>query len=320
MLVNGFGVLADLLLLGILTNQIYFYYLAYPEDKLAIKLAVTTVYALGLSQTIIALFDHSRASLYTDYDELCRAFISDIWDPSLASKFDGAFFWFSIFLSSAIVAFVAQCLYVYRIFIMSQKLWLSIMVNLLSLSQLIIGIISSICAYDNSENIMLDVCNKVQGQYNSYLWCPLTVTCDVTISIIMSTLLLKRRKDVFKKNTHAQITKIVQLIAETGAATSLVVLTYAASAIFQFSNKYNTAPIPGLATGKVYSNSMLVILNSRAKILGARETSKIDWNTVEMSPGFTDVGDGERNLSASASLNSVQLRARAQRLSIEGAS
>ncbi|KAJ3569255.1 hypothetical protein NP233_g5171 [Leucocoprinus birnbaumii] len=302
--VTGFGVLADVLLLGILTVQIYFYYIGFPGDRLAFKLAVTTVYVIGLSQTAVAIFDYFIVISHLFHK--CEQVLSDLEATSFN---DGKHSWFSINLSCAVVAFVVQFSYAYRIFLISQKPWVPILVVLLSLAQLVTGVLLSICT-GASPDVMFkwDMCIP-DAIY--LMWAPLSAACDVTISIYMSIFLLKRRKSVIKKKLYAHITRIVQLVAETGAATSLVVLCYIATLNIPLNIAFGYS-IPGLAASKVYSNSLLILLNSRAEILGARETvPTTTWNTLEIPTGVIEGENAEvisRNILTGS--DNVQLRAR----------
>jgi len=111
----------------------------------------------------------------------------------------------------------------------------------------------------------------------SKVWGPLNFLCDATITVSMSILLLTRRKVTLKKTTHAQISRIVRIVVETGLATSIVVMAYTLaydlpSISFPSPTSESAWFTPGLIMGKVYSNSMLALLNSRLTIVGGRNT------------------------------------------------
>jgi len=199
-----------LLLFGILTTQIYMYYLAFPKDRRLLKLAVAWVYVVGTVQIIVTLVDINTALRSTST-------ASDPYDScyGVAIATQGNI-WFTITTSSAAVALVAQWLYAYRIYVISYKLWISILIICLSLGQLGSSILGSFCSYRSS----VEVENMCTSGFDR-VWGPLNLLCDVTITLSMSILLLRRRKGTLKRTTHARITKVIRLVVETGLATSM---------------------------------------------------------------------------------------------------
>jgi hypothetical protein len=66
----------------------------------------------------------------------------------------------------------------------------------------------------------------------------------------------------------------------------------------------NQYVIPGLAMSKVYSNSMLALLNSRAKILNGRGLElETQWHTIEHSQTLTRNTSPQENSAASVGTN-----------------
>ncbi|KXN92877.1 hypothetical protein AN958_07131 [Leucoagaricus sp. SymC.cos] len=94
---------------------------------MATKLAVMSVYALGLAQTTVAMIDLYQTT-WCSVPGL-DSFFSH-WDPFLQP-------WFSVYASGAVAAFIIQCFYAYRIFIISRKFWISVLIVLLSSTQVV---------------------------------------------------------------------------------------------------------------------------------------------------------------------------------------
>lgn len=84
--------------------------------------------------------------------------------------------------------------------------------------------------------------------------------------------------------THALVTKLVQLIVETGMLTALMA-TIDLILFMAFPHTAYHAAI-ALTLAKLYSNSMLVILNSRIRIIGGRNPIPGDTIAVDMSTGY----------------------------------
>ncbi|KAF5354120.1 hypothetical protein D9756_006885 [Leucocoprinus leucothites] len=269
-----FGTALDLLLLGILTTQIYVYYLGFPGDRISIKLTIAIIYMVGLAQTAFAVLDIYRMSL-------CSHPGRKMLHTESTSM---VHWWFSISLSSAIVAVFVQFFYAYRIKTLSGILWLPIFIVVLSLGQLAGGVLSALC-YGIESILPLFFRNPVCHSAST-IWGSLNVACDVTISVSMSVLLLKQRKGIFKGRTYAKVTKIIQLIIETGTVATITVFCYALLRELNLTPHFGIFfPAPGLAIGKIYSNSMLALLNNRMEIVGGRPEFRAD-SMVEDSLRF----------------------------------
>lgn len=84
--------------------------------------------------------------------------------------------------------------------------------------------------------------------------------------------------------THALVTKLVQLIVETGMLTALMA-TIDLILFMAFPHTAYHAAI-ALTLAKLYSNSMLVILNSRIRIIGGRNPIPGDTIAVDVSGSY----------------------------------
>ncbi|KAF7770855.1 hypothetical protein Agabi119p4_6829 [Agaricus bisporus var. burnettii] len=103
-------------------------------DRAVLKAAVVWVYLAGMAQTGLALLDLHNVYLGRFFGE--REKITEIRTDHL---------WLSITASTAAVAVVIQSLYAYRIYLISKKRWLTILIICMSLGQLASGILGTIC-------------------------------------------------------------------------------------------------------------------------------------------------------------------------------
>ncbi|KAF5364127.1 hypothetical protein D9756_000962 [Leucocoprinus leucothites] len=179
------------------------------------------------------------------------------------------------------VALNVQWFYAYRLYILSKRLWIGTLVALLSLGQFASGIIGALCGSGLRTLVLKLLDGGVCLNGFDHVWGPLNVTCDVTITICMATLLFKRRRETVKKTTYTRVNRIIQLIIEIGLATSITVIIY--TTVYNLS--YEWFVVPGLAMAKVYSNSMLALLNNRATITNGRDAQGSADDTYELRLG-----------------------------------
>lgn len=268
-----FGTAFDLLLRGSLTAQIYVYYLAFPKDRLSVKLTVTVLYGIALSQTTFAMFDLVKDS----ESQLCQ--------ESGNVNVPRQHIWFSIVASSAIVAVIAQILYAHKLYILPRKIWLSAFIVSLSLLQLITGFIGSVCSYREESNFLPET--KVCLRGFRLLWGPVNVACDVTISVCMTLFLFKKRRNALSKKTRIQVAQVIQLIIQTGTITSITVICYTVT-LNLVESLIVVYVLPGLLLSKLYSNSVLALLNNRSVISKGRSTGIESWNIIGARLGASD--------------------------------
>ncbi|XP_006461656.1 hypothetical protein AGABI2DRAFT_193065 [Agaricus bisporus var. bisporus H97] len=124
------------------------------------------------------------------------------------------------------------------------------------------------------------------------MWGPINITCDLTITVCMVTFLVKHRKRTMIHQTRSHITKIIQLVVETGMATAISIVAYTVLNCLWIKSSLDWTPpslgsiswhsLPGLMMSKIYSNSMLVLLNNRATIVNGRNTVE-SFEFVEVS-------------------------------------
>ncbi|KDR71275.1 hypothetical protein GALMADRAFT_30326, partial [Galerina marginata CBS 339.88] len=112
------GYLLNWGLFGVLSMQVYLYYLAFPNDRVGFKAVVYASYLLETAQTIL----FTRSSF--------RTFATGFSDPAILDEVD--ILWLSVPIMSGMVACLAQVFYAYRIAVLSQKKYLSVLIILLA--------------------------------------------------------------------------------------------------------------------------------------------------------------------------------------------
>ncbi|KAF7776787.1 hypothetical protein Agabi119p4_5180 [Agaricus bisporus var. burnettii] len=115
-------------------------------------------------------------------------------------------------------------------------------------------------------------------------WGPAGMICDLVIAVYMSWFLTKQMRRLFRK-TQVTITRIKRLLLETGILTAALATAYALLLGFERSN---ACVNPGLNLGKIYSNSILVLLNNRFTIVGGRnELPAFEYEAISYQ--FSDI-------------------------------
>jgi len=166
--------------------------------------------------------------------------------------------WLSCCIANGFLGFIVQVLYAYRVKILSTSRFWSLGITLLSFIQLAGAITAGI----GGKNIgRLDVASVTES--TGYIMFKLGgASCDVLITILMTYYLLR-----MKKHTHRiedVITKIVRLVVGAGALTSLFAVI---DVILYFADAKNGSSWAfRLIIGKLYTNSMMVVFNSRFSI------------------------------------------------------
>ncbi|PBK86564.1 hypothetical protein ARMGADRAFT_531211 [Armillaria gallica] len=254
-------------LFGTLSVQLYLYYLAFPKDRNFTKCLVYAIYIVEFIQTM--LFTHDAFAMFGygfgDIEALIRM----------------NFNWLTIPIMSAAVAFVGQVFYAYRIFILSKSRVVPIFVICVSLTSSVAGIITGVYCFQADDVTEL---NSLKMYIATGIWNGASALCDIIIAICM-TYYLQRSTTCFRR-TQMLVTKLIRLIVETGSVTAVVaLLSFILFFAFPHQTFYGT---PSNIISKLYANSVLMVLNSRIRIVGGRD---IDTSSTDMSITTTMIRD-----------------------------
>ncbi|KAK0223764.1 hypothetical protein IW262DRAFT_1492718 [Armillaria fumosa] len=265
------GFLLNWGLFGTLSVQLYLYYLAFPNDRRFIKYLVYGIYVIEFAQTMLVAHDMFAMFGYGfgDVDALTR------------SNFN----WPTVPIMSAVVAGVGQVFYAYRIHIVSNSRTIPIFVICISLTSFVAAIITGVYSFQASDLARM---NSQRMYITAGIWCGLaSALCDILIAICMTYYLMRRTTSL--RRTRILVTKIIRLTIETGSVTAVVaLLTFILFITFPL-RMFHTAP--ALLMPKLYANAVYVVLNSRFRIMGGRDTYE---SSMDMSITTTVI----RNITA----------------------
>jgi len=231
-------------LFGVLSTQVYVYYLAFPKDQNRSKALVYLVYVFEMAQTVL-LTQHGFYTFAENFGNV------DTLDEM-------GTIWFSVPVMNSVVAFVVQIFYAFRIRILAQSYIVPLLVTLLASMQLGAGLAIAVFA---KEAIVFSKYVDSKALIVIGIFGTSTASCDVLIAASM-TYYLSRMESSYE-STQGVIRKLIRLIIETGTLTATVAIINLGLSVLQ-GNLYYTATSGAL--GKLYSNTMMVVFNSRMKV------------------------------------------------------
>jgi len=244
-------------LFGVLTVQFYFYHLNFPRDPKFMKWLVNVVFIMDLAATAMCFADmyHWFGTGFGNIIALNDIFLSGFDTPMI-----GAF-----------IAALVQGFYCFRLWTINKyTLPVCIVVILLGLAQVVAGIYGAVLAHLGST--FSDVGPKVKPA--AYTLNIASAVADVLIAGTMTVVLTMSRKKIHPQ-TDFIVKRIINLTIETNlASTSLAVVTVAL--MIALPGDYFTAP--SIVLSRVYSNSLLLLLNNRKMMADQISTAVDDTN------------------------------------------
>lgn len=234
---------------GLLTVQFYLYYITFPNDSKYIKLLAYGVFLIESLSCAMCIYDTYGwfASGYGNMIALNQLYFSAFDTPMMEAMVGGAL----------------QLLYCYRIYMLNKKaLVITIFIGLLVLTEVTAGIYVGIATKVQAETILEAAANDFTAQI--VLWVA-AAAADITIAVTMITILLRRRKGEHSaapyQRSEVIISKIIKLIVETNLASTFLAILIVC--VHLASPNTNWFVCPALVLGRVYSNSLFLILNNR---------------------------------------------------------
>ncbi|KDR86151.1 hypothetical protein GALMADRAFT_1326045 [Galerina marginata CBS 339.88] len=119
------GYLLNWGLFGVLTVQVFIYYVAFPWDRKQNKMLVYGTFLLETLQTILIAHD------------AFQTFVRGFGDP--ASLDDVGLAWFSVPLMTGMIALIAQAFYAYRVSVLAQSKYIPILILLVRKTRMVIS-------------------------------------------------------------------------------------------------------------------------------------------------------------------------------------
>jgi len=258
------GYLFNWALYGVLSVQVYIYYISFPNDRLFAKYVVSAVYILETVQT--AMLGHDA------FETLAKGFGNIVALSSLQLE------WLSVPIFTGVLSCVVQLFYAYRITLLSRSKIMGLIVAVVAVVQASSSVVQGVQA------VIIGGFSELRSKafVSEAIWLIGSAVCDLMIVAFMTYTLLQKR--VYIKSTQTIVTRIIRIVVETGcmtatAATLIVIL------FFAFPDKtYYTCV--GLTLAKLYSNSFLVILNTRVRIIGGRNQDSVGMTTTRSHLDF----------------------------------
>ncbi|KAK7472054.1 hypothetical protein VKT23_000165 [Stygiomarasmius scandens] len=213
------------------------------------KAVVYFVYLLEAVQTVLLTRDAFRVFGYGF--------------GSMASLDAMAWIWFSVPIMSGIIGTTVQLFFAWRIYILSGRKWhIPALVSLVS----VVGCGAAIWVgvYAKILNHFTGLPPHLYKQYS--VWLGSTALVDTIITSCMVHILWSSRTGF--KSTNSLLTKFVRLAVETAFVCSAVAIIELAMFVAFRNDSFYMCPARMLS--KLYSNSLLALLNARMRIVGGR--------------------------------------------------
>ncbi|KAJ6577851.1 hypothetical protein B0H19DRAFT_1370916 [Mycena capillaripes] len=240
------GTLVNWRLQGALFVQLYIYFLAFPKDKLFYKLVVGLIVVAEILQTL------------GDTKDTVRIFGDGYGNPEVLELVGWA--WFSTPIAGSTIACVGQLFFAWRIFVLSDKLYIPALVAVVTHFQFGAGIWTGVLICRAKTFIQLQ-CYTLKPPA---AWLAATALADLIIVAATAFYVRKRSEPGFSRPTLAALSRILRVTAETGVLCALFAIVDLFLFVTYSGNSYHLGVCIWLS--KVYSNSIMVILNSRANI------------------------------------------------------
>lgn len=242
------GYLLNWGLFGTVTVQVYYYYIAFPEDRCIFKVTVYTVYLFEFVQSIVLARDafNSFGIGYGSFDAVNKLSLTGLLVPILGGT----------------VGFIVQLFYANHIHNMTRTTVVSVIIVIMALVGWASGLATGILSFrlGSITELRTPAVFIIAG-----IWWGASVAVDSLIGVSMCYILTK--KDPAFHEAQTKVTRGVRLIIETGMITAVVAII---TLIFFFTWMYTDYfGCPAFVFAKLYACSLLMLFNSRMRIVGS---------------------------------------------------
>ncbi|KAJ7027572.1 hypothetical protein C8F04DRAFT_1122035, partial [Mycena alexandri] len=234
-------------LYGVLVVQIYMYTELFPRDRPGLK---TLVWVMFFFETFFTVLMTIAA-----WNMFGTGFGNE---SELTVRFNWT--WGTLPMTSGCISALAQGFYIWRIWHLTNSLWLPIPIALAVLGQLI-GLWWFALKWNIEHWGVAELPPLVPGVAT---WLGGSAFCDVLITITLTFVLWRRKKETKFSETTTVINRLIRMSVETGALTSLVAT--AETILFVGWDEWWYHFTLFLILGKLYSNVMLATLNCRVPL------------------------------------------------------
>ncbi|KAF9479627.1 hypothetical protein BDN70DRAFT_993341 [Pholiota conissans] len=236
--------LLNWLLLGVLSVQVYIYHISFPKDTKKTKTLVYFIYLVEFVQN--AFIGETAIHLFADH-------FGDLHELNQIGSI-----WITATLMSALPAFISQAFYAYRVRVLSHSKTLPLVILLLSVTQGAAGLAVTVLGFN--AKIISDLFTKEIVLITTIANAS-SALCDIIIAATL-TYYLSGSRSGFRR-TGSLLTKIIALIIGTGALTAMVTIINLVFLLLASEMQFFYFVLTGGTLGKLYANSILVVLNNR---------------------------------------------------------
>ncbi|KAF9456349.1 hypothetical protein BDZ94DRAFT_1315247 [Collybia nuda] len=228
-------------LLGVLTTQLYVYYLNFPKDRKSIKIIVYALYILDWTQTCLATYD---------------AFQWYVWGWGDVEMLYGLYTSFlNVPICSSIIGAAVQIFFAWRIHTFSRSRTAAALIVVLALLQLGGGTAVAwfLHNYPDERTRAPGLKQAVGIRLGG------SAVVDIVIAGSMTYYLLRSKEQAIGHMNNV-VTRLVRLTVETGTLTAVAATI---DLIFFLTVHNGLHQVSGVILGKLYTNTLLVIFNNR---------------------------------------------------------
>nr|GAT58094.1 predicted protein [Mycena chlorophos] len=274
------GTVMNWALMGALAVQVFIYFHAFPHDRLPNKLIVLFVVVAELLQTL------------GDSHDTVQTFGAH-WGNFNALDLVG-WSWFSVPILGSAIGCVGQLFFAWRIYVIgARKVYLApLIIVIITIFQFGAGIWTGIQIIQAGRFSLL----TFKAMKPPVAWLAATAAADILIVLFTAYYLLKARSPGFSSRTTAAVNRIIMVTIETGIPCAAFALVDLALFVKYQGNNYHLGTCIWLS--KVYSNSILAILNSRAQIGHATSGTEPSVVNISHSQGTNRSGSASKRTAS----------------------
>ncbi|KAF9457982.1 hypothetical protein BDZ94DRAFT_1313719 [Collybia nuda] len=246
------GTMINFGLYGILCVQIHTYYMTLPNDRTILKIIVYGCFTIETCQTLLIGID--------GYDLFVRHLgeISTLDKPRL--------YWFSSAILGGIVATIGQLLYSYRLWVILRSWIVLISVIILSICASVMQITTGVMVYFSGRiSSVFSECFLI-----SMIYFAVNTLCDIEIAGFI----LSRQHPIVNNRLRYRVKHLIKLIIETGSVIGITHIVCFVLYIFYMNTTYFI--VPYMMLSKLYSNTLVLMLNNRVVVPGSRNDMDTD--------------------------------------------
>ncbi|PBK87451.1 hypothetical protein ARMGADRAFT_1085475 [Armillaria gallica] len=238
-------------LFGTLSVQLYLYYLAFPNDRRFTKRLVYGIYSIEFVQMVLVTHDAFEIFGYGfgDIDAIIEIHSDWLTGPIISS-----------------IGFLCiPNLHIVKVTNPPHIRRLCLLWCFFSVTSSAAAIVTGVYSFEAGNIIELNT-RKVSICVG--IWCGASALCDIIVAICMTYYLM--RSNTGFRQTQILITRLIRLTVETGTVTAVFALLNLIL-FFAFPHQTFYTP-PTLLMPKLYANTIYMVLNSRIRIMGGRDT------------------------------------------------